>query len=71
MENVILFTKLATLPENLKAEVSDYIDALLTKAKNGKKNTSLPKPKFGSAKGMFVMKADFDEPLEDLKDYMH
>ncbi len=27
-------------------------------------------PKFGSAKGMFVMAPDFDEPLEDFKDYM-
>jgi hypothetical protein len=25
---------------------------------------------FGGAKGMFVMADDFDEPLEDFKDYM-
>ena len=25
---------------------------------------------FGSAKGMFVIKPGFDEPLEDFKDYM-
>ncbi len=71
MENVILYTKLATLPENLKSEVSDFIDFLLTKAKKDKKNTSIPKPIFGSAKGMFKMNADFDEPLEDFKDYMN
>ena len=71
MENVILYTKLATLPENLKSEVSDFIDFLLSKAIKDKKNTSIPKPKFGSAKGMFKMNADFDEPLEDFKDYMN
>lgn len=70
MENVILFNKLATLPENLKSEVSDFIDFLLSKAVKDKKNTSIPKPKFGSAKGMFKMNSDFDEPLEDFKDYI-
>ena len=28
-----------------------------------------PAPKFGSAKGLFKMAEDFDEPLEDFKDY--
>ncbi len=71
MENVILYNKFATLPENMKSEVLDFIDFLLTKeATKDKQNTSIPKPKFGSAKGMFKMSADFDEPLEDFKDYM-
>ena len=26
---------------------------------------------FGGAKGMFVMSPDFDEPLEDMKEYMY
>ena len=29
-----------------------------------------PKRKFGSAKGLISMSPDFDEPLEDFKDYM-
>ncbi len=29
-----------------------------------------PYPKFGSAKGLIKMSDDFDEPLEDFKDYM-
>ena len=29
-----------------------------------------PRPKFGSAKGLIEMSDDFDEPLEDFKDYM-
>lgn len=28
-----------------------------------------PRPQFGSAKGLFVMAADFDEPLEDFDEY--
>jgi antitoxin (DNA-binding transcriptional repressor) of toxin-antitoxin stability system len=27
-------------------------------------------PKFGSAKGLIAMSDDFDEPLEDFKEYM-
>ncbi len=29
-----------------------------------------PRPKFGSAKGLIEMSDDFDEPLEDFKDYI-
>lgn len=44
----------------------DFIEFLEQKAKKANKAV----PKFGSAKGMFVMHDDFDEPLEDFKDYM-
>lgn len=71
MENEILYTKLASVPENLKSEVSDFIDFLLSKAIKDKKATSIPKPKFESAKGMFKVNTGFDEPLEDFKDYMN
>ena len=29
-----------------------------------------PYPKFGSARGLIAMSDDFDEPLEDFKEYM-
>jgi len=71
MDNTTLYTKLATLPENLKSEVSDFIDFLLNKeASKDRQHASIHKPKFGSAKGLFKMSADFDEPLEDFKEYM-
>ncbi len=35
------------------------------------KDLSKYKTGFGGAKGMFVMSSDFDEPLEDLKEYMY
>ncbi len=67
VDNILLYNKLASLPENLKAEVEDFIDFLKSKAKKNKKNS---KPQFGSGKGMFLMKSDFDQPLDDFKEYM-
>jgi antitoxin (DNA-binding transcriptional repressor) of toxin-antitoxin stability system len=32
--------------------------------------TAKPHPQFGSAKGLITLSDDFDEPLEDFKDYM-
>jgi hypothetical protein len=69
MDNLILFNKLSLLPDNVKQEVSDFIDKLLartTTSKNEKKNT----PKFGSAKGKIIMHDDFDEPLDCFKEYI-
>ena len=74
MENVsphTLHFKFNALPEKLKAEVLDFIDFLMEKEKKGKMNNKQKTPKFGSYKGMFEMAPDFDEPLEDFKDYMY
>ena len=38
--------------------------ARLTAVRKGKRT-----PQFGSAKGLFVMAEDFDEPLEDFDEY--
>lgn len=70
MDNISLYTKLANLPENKKLEVSAFIDTLVTKVNEEKKAVKLMQPKFGSAKGMFKMRNDFDEPLDDFKEYM-
>lgn len=62
-----MLDKVAKLPDDLKSEVADFVDFLLSK----KMKEGLPKkPVFGSAKGLFVMQPDFDEPLEDFNDYM-
>ena len=68
MNNITLFSKLVTLPDDLKAEVSDFVDFLETKRKKVKEKK---KPQFGSGKDIFVMKPDFDEPLNDFSEYMH
>lgn len=55
--------------DELKRDLSLYIDFLLTKQfeeSSEKKRI----PVFGSAKGTFKMSADFDEPLDDFKEYM-
>lgn len=70
MENVLLYSKLAALPEHLRMEVSDFIDFLATKANKYKSENHKSKPKFGSGKGIFIMHKDFDEPLDDFKEYM-
>lgn len=65
MDNLLLYTKFSNLPDNMKSEVSNFIDFLMTKNKAKAKQ----KPKFGSAKGMFKMKKNFDDPIDDFKDY--
>ena len=67
MEQIQLYTKLNCLPTDLKSEVNDFIDFLLSKRK---KEIQKKTPKFGCAKGQIYMSADFDEPLDDFKLYM-
>ena len=67
MSNLTLYTKLETLPPELKTEVSDFIDFLIEKTK--KKNKKVV-PQFGSAKGKIHMAKDFDAPIDDFNEYM-
>lgn len=62
-----LYSELSSLPSDLKKEVQDFIEFLKIKAR---KQGAHKQRKFGGAKGFFKMRADFDEPLEDFKDYM-
>jgi hypothetical protein len=69
MSDVELLKKVSKLPENLKEEVGNYIDFLLQK----RNEEQLPKKplKFGMMKDTFIMVSDdFDEPLDDFKEYM-
>lgn len=67
MSSLSLYTKLESLPKNLKEEVSDFIDFLVEKSSPTKKKVV---PKFGCAEGKIRMSADFDAPLDEFKDYM-
>lgn len=60
-----LSKKISLLPEDKIQQLNKYVEKLLQEAKISK-----PKAKFGSAKGKLWMAEDFDEPLEDFKDYM-
>lgn len=67
-EEKAILAQIAKLPEQLKQEVLHYAEFLqkryaaqLPKVKNRKA---------GSAKGKYKLAHDFDEPLEDFKEYM-
>ncbi|MDQ3683364.1 MAG: DUF2281 domain-containing protein [Bacteroidota bacterium] len=40
MDNILLYNKLASLPENLKKEVGDFIDFLASKSKKKQKRSN-------------------------------
>lgn len=67
MFSLTLYNKLSNLPESLKKEVIEFIDSLASKKKSyHSKKERIP----GLASGLIFIKDDFDEPLEDFKDYM-
>ena len=67
METAVLERKVNKLPFEARKEVSDYLDFLLFKYNDRKQ----VKPYAGCMKGTFLwMSDDFNEPLEDFKDYM-
>ncbi len=64
-----LYSKLSLLSsETLKQELLFFVDYLLDKQFSNKDEQR--RPKFGCAKGSFVLSPDFDEPLDDFKEYM-
>lgn len=84
MDTLALYSKIELLPEHLKKQVLDYIEFLLSREGKGQQLQQQPevpnakikhepskKPlKAGFLKGSFVMTPEFDEPLEDFKEYM-
>jgi Protein of unknown function (DUF2281) len=63
-----LYCNISKLSDELKTQVTDYVEFLLQKEGVNKRK---PKPEFGSRKGLIgYMSDDFDEPLEDFKEYM-
>jgi len=67
MTHLQLYQQINMLPENLKMEVAQFIDFLLYKQKVQEKPK---KRQFGFAKGKISLSPDFNEPLEDFKEYM-
>ena len=53
----------------MKVEVLDFVEFLEYK-KASKIEKPVKKRIFGFAKGKYVMAPDFDEPLDEFKDYM-
>ncbi|MEZ4825674.1 MAG: DUF2281 domain-containing protein [Bacteroidia bacterium] len=67
MSDLTLFTKINQLSDDLKIEVMDFLEYLLSKKKQKKSRKT---PKAGFLKGTFIIHDDFNEPLEDFKNYM-
>lgn len=67
MNNRELLTLIENLPDNLKKQVEDFVLFLQLKAR--KKKIPL-KEMEGKWEGLIKLKPDFDEPLEDFKEYM-
>lgn len=75
MEAEVLIKKIEQLPENLQMKAEGYIDALLEQSKVTAPIAQEPQVKYnrgyGSLKGFVTYMADdFDEPLDEFKDYM-
>jgi Protein of unknown function (DUF2281) len=70
----VILQKLEELPESLQTEVLHYIEFLIEKhAKSFTQEKPTEKRRVaGTMKEMFVLPLpdDFDEPLEDMKEYM-
>lgn len=63
--------KIESLPFLMQQEVNDFVDFLLYKTKKKKQKSDASKQSnFGILKGKIKMSDDFDEPLEDFKNYM-
>ena len=67
MSDVQLYSRITALPEDLQKQVADFVEFLETKTASKVENK---KRKFGYAKNFFQMSDDFDEPLDDFKEYM-
>jgi len=80
MTEQLILQQLFLMPETLKQEVLHYIFYLTSNynksmqhqvvSQQNTNTTKERKPVFGSAKGKFVLSPDFDEPLDDFKEYM-
>lgn len=66
MNNDTVIAEFKSLPLDLQKEVADFIAFLKSKQENSeKKGRREP----GLLKGKIIIHPDFDDPLEDFKDY--
>lgn len=66
----MIYSKIELLQsDELKKDLVLYLDFLLQK--QFVDNQPVKRiPKFGSAKGTFILSPDFNNPIDDFKDYM-
>jgi hypothetical protein len=66
MSWIEIIEKVKKLPPSAKKELENYLEQKLSQFQA---NTT-KQPVFGSAKGMFIIKPGFNDPLDDFKEYM-
>jgi hypothetical protein len=67
LSDIDLYQSFVQLPNNVKAVVADIIE------KNKSASDKIPvtaERSYGWAKGKIIMHDDFDEPMDDFKEYM-
>jgi hypothetical protein len=68
MNKSVLYEQINLLPDELKEQVADYVKKLVDKKKK-KEPDKKAKIKFGSTKGIFIIKPGFDDPIEGFEEY--
>ena len=70
MNHSSILTQYEQLPDNYKEEASDFIEFLLSKIHRKVSISSKSRGGLGISKGKYNISKDFEEPLEDFKEYM-
>ncbi|MEM9932440.1 MAG: DUF2281 domain-containing protein [Bacteroidota bacterium] len=67
MTAIQLYNQIQKLPEEMQEKVAQYVEKLLSESKTKPvKKERTP----GLAKGMIIMKDNFDDPIEGFEPYM-
>ena len=70
MTNSALLSEINQLPESLKQEALHYISFLNKEYSGRNSENKTSRRVFGLSKGKYKLLPDFDEPIDDFKDYM-
>ena len=70
MSDLTFLEKVKLMPPDFQQEIKDFIDFVWEKKMGKDPDLSGRKNLFGAFKGKIWMSPDFDEPLEEFKDYM-
>ena len=63
------FAQIQQLPDAEQDAVAERLMQTLAEFNHEEPLAQNPRPQFGSAKGLGYMRADFEEPLEEFKEY--
>lgn len=64
------YIQLSSLPEDVRRQVMEFIDALMRRREREPSEPEQKKPISGLLKGRMRIADDFDAPLDDFKEYM-